>query len=364
MSAIHIVDWPTALEPGRGTILDAALRAGVPIPYQCRSGECGRCKCKLVKGSVRHDPYFPEAMSKGEEADGWVLACRARPTSDIEIDYRGRLGDRRMRPRCRAAKIEHRERLNADTVRLVLTTGEGPLPFAAGQYAKLRFGGLPARSYSMANLPGSRHLEFFIRAMPGGLVSGHVARHAAVGDAVEVEGPFGDAFLRPPDPPAIIAVAGGSGLAPMLAIARQATLNRVDCPFHLYFGVRGEADLFAPRALTRLSRQNPKLVLQVLLSEVEPGARRFRSGLPHEALVADFKDLSGVRVYAAGPPPMVAAVSETAKALGAAPEEVFSDPFTLAAREEAPGPGLVSRSLGMLAGSVLRQPTAEGRQRR
>jgi CDP-4-dehydro-6-deoxyglucose reductase/ferredoxin-NAD(P)+ reductase (naphthalene dioxygenase ferredoxin-specific) len=353
MTAVHIKDWPTPIEIRRGTILDAALKDGVPVPYQCRSGECGSCKCRVITGRVEHDAHLPEALSEHEKSDGWVLACRARPKTDVEIDYDGKLEFDTPPAQQRRARVQQHERLNAEIVRLVLTVEGAAMPFFAGQFARLRFGNLPPRSYSMANLPGDRHLEFFIREMPGGAVSGHVARHLSVGDPVDIEGPFGNAYLRKSNPAAIIAVAGGSGLAPMLSIAREATLNQIPCPLHLYFGVRSESDLFAPGALVQMSRQNPRMSVHVVLSEQTPGQNRFRGGFPHEAIASDFTDLSPALIYSAGPPPMVAAVAETALALGAQTDNIYSDPFTSEEAEELrPSVGVIARGLGLLGRSM------------
>jgi len=350
MTAVRIRDWPTPVEFRRGTLLDAALKGGVPVPYQCRSGECGSCKCRLLKGRVDHDSCLPEALSERERSDGWVLACRARPKTDVEVEYGGSLTAALPQPQHRKGRVEQCEKVAADTIRLLVTVKGGPLSFIAGQYVRLRFGLLPARSYSMANLPGGNTVEFFIREMPGGLVSGHIAEHVAEGDPVMIDGPHGHAYLRTEEPSLLIAAAGGSGLAPMLSIAREAAERGLNCPLHLYFGVRREADLFAADAFAELLTRQPGLNIHVVLSEPEIGRpTRFRSGFPHEALAADFDDLAGAHIYSAGPPPMVAAVTRTALRLGAETDNIRSDPFTPDQPiEEAPREGVVTRGLRLL----------------
>lgn len=327
MPAVHIRDWPGLLHLRRGTILDAALDGGVPVPFQCRSGQCGSCKCRLLRGLIEHDDHLPEALSESERTDGWVLACRARPKTDVEVDYAGKLDLESPAPRRRSARVAVRERLTADIHRLELALDGPPLPFRAGQFARLRFGRLPARSYSMANLPAAERLEFLVREVREGRVSGHIARQLSAGDRVRVEGPFGHAFLRTASPKTIVAAAGGSGLAPILAIAREATRRRIPCPLALYFGVRREADLFALSDLTRLGAQNPHLSIHLVLSEPPAAGYGHRSGLPHEAIAADFTDLELAQIYCAGPPPMVEAVAKTAQGLGAAAGNIHSDPF-------------------------------------
>ena len=347
MPAVHIREWPTPVESRRGTILDAALRGGVPVPHQCCSGQCGTCKCRLLKGRVKHDAFLPEALSDREVSDGWVLACRARPKTDVEVDYGGAL-DLAVPPRARhAATVKSCARLTDDIHHLVLTLDDPPLAFLAGQFVQLRFGDLPPRSYSMASLPGDEDLEFYIREMPGGKVSGHIARQLAVGDSVALEGPCGQAYLRAAGPAAIIAAAGGSGLAPILAIARDVARREIPCPFHLYFGVRRESDLFARSALEDLAAQNRRMTVHFVLSDQSPvlGTPQpgtLRHGLPHAAIAADFSDLSCAHVYSAGPPPMVDAVERAVLDLGSRAENVHSDPFTIG---QATAEGTVVRAI-------------------
>ncbi len=350
MPEVHIRDWPTPVQFHRGTILDAALRGGVPVPYQCCSGQCGSCKCRLLKGRVEHDDYLPEALSERERSDGWVLACRARPKTDVEIDYDGKLDLGVPVHQQRLARVECRERLTADIHRVVLALDGPPLPFLAGQFVRLRFGQLPPRNYSMANLPGDDRLEFFIREVPGGRVSGHVAQSLSLGDPVRIDGPCGNAYLRKSNPTAIIAAAGGSGLGPILSIARGAARSQMPCPVNLYFGVRRESDLFAVSALTELAERNFRMSLHIVLSDQSVEGDQFRMGLPHEAIAADFADLSRARIYCAGPPPMVEAVARTALALGAQAENIHSDPFTSDDQATTRGPvtRMISRGLTLL----------------
>ncbi|WP_282607557.1 2Fe-2S iron-sulfur cluster-binding protein [Pelagibius sp. Alg239-R121] len=355
MLVVHIRDWPTPVQFRRGTILDAALSGGVPVPYQCRSGQCGSCKCQLLEGEIEHDAYLPEALSERERSNGWVLACRARPKTDIKIDCKGRLEREEPVPIRVRARVERRERLTNDIIRLVLAQEDSSLLFKAGQFVKLRFAGLPPRSYSMASLSGHNHLEFYIREIADGRVSTHVARHLSIGDPVAIEGPYGAAYLRSSCTKVIIAAAGGSGLAPILAIAREATRNLMPCPLHLYFGVRRESDLFALSALAELAERNSRLSLHIVLSDQADGNTAFRTGFPNEAISLDFTDLSQAQVYSAGPPPMVSAVARTALALGAQTEHIYSDPFTNdQAAIEPPATSMITRGLKLLSRTLGR----------
>lgn len=179
-------------------------------------------------------------------------------------------------------------------VRILRVETESRLPFAAGQYARLRFGRLPARPYSMANRPDEPVLEFHVRIVHNGVVSGHVATRLRPGDAVTVEGPFGDAWLRDDGRP-IVAVAGSTGLGPIRSIVRTA-VGRDRRPARVYVGFRSEALVYGVRELARLAP------VEVVLSRPGGGTDR-RTGLVHEALADDLPGLAGAAIHAAGPRP-------------------------------------------------------------
>lgn len=328
MPTINITQWSTPVNCRRGSILDAALSSGVPYPHSCRSGECGSCKTLVLKGEVDHDPYDPSVLSDSERDAGLVLACRARPKTDVkvawlsDVDAASALPVRRLK-----ASVRSVEQVTHDIVRLRLGLGGKSLAFAAGQYARLCFTGLPPRPYSMANRPDEDELEFHIRRVPQGLVSRHVNSVLRVGDAIRVEGPFGDSYLREGHDGPIVLVAGGSGLAPVRSILRTAIQRMSVRPVHVYLGVRDECDVYGEEELVEFAASCPNIRTHIVLSEPTDFTAR-RTGFVHEALAADIPDLSGAKIYAAGPPPMVNGVVSMSLAHGASRDDVHSDPFT------------------------------------
>ena len=197
--------------------------------------------------------------------------------------------------------------------------------FRAGQYAKLGFGTLPPRDYSMANAPHEPLLEFHIRDLGDG-ASRYAVRRLALGETVAVEGPLGDAYLRPDHPGPIIAVAGGSGLAPMKSIVEAALHLGLTQDIRLYFGVRTERDLYLVDHFDQLAarRSNFRFVPVV----AEPlGASRWRTGVVGDAVLADIPDLSASKTYLAGPPPMVEAAIAQLRARGLPTADIHADPF-------------------------------------
>jgi naphthalene 1,2-dioxygenase ferredoxin reductase component len=213
------------------------------------------------------------------------------------------------------------------TVRLA---DDAVFDFRPGQFAKLGFGSLPPRSYSMATQPRQRHLVFHIRVLPDGLVSGHVASALRRGDSVTVHGPFGDAcWDAPPSDEPLLLLAGGTGLAPMLSVL-DAALADGQRPqrIHLYHGVRGEGDLYAGAPLRQLSRRKGFRFVPVYAQPKDAGLRAMHL---HQAVAEDFASLREARVYVCGPPPMVDAMKALAQERGAAPERIRADPFFAAA---------------------------------
>lgn len=331
MPLIHIEQWPQPVEAKRLRILEAALDAGVPFPHGCGSGECGSCKCELLEGDVNLDRFSPEALSAEEEARGLILACRSRPVGDVRVRWLARSVPL---PMVRLdARVLGIERAAHDVVMLrVALPAREAFPFRAGQYAKLRFGKLPARSFSMANAPGDRWLEFHIRVHEDGKVSPVVAAQLRPGDPVELRGPFGVAHWGGACNAPLLLVAGGTGLAPITSIL-DAALRDGQRPegIHLYHGVRAPRDLYAGEVLAARAQSLGFRFVPVFSEEPMSGAR---AGFVHEAVAEDFADLSGALIHMAGPPPMVEAMKALALRRGAAEERILADPFTMAEPEK------------------------------
>jgi CDP-4-dehydro-6-deoxyglucose reductase/ferredoxin-NAD(P)+ reductase (naphthalene dioxygenase ferredoxin-specific) len=309
------------------TILDAALSAGLDYPCSCQSGNCGACKSVLVSGEVDLLPYSEFALTDEERAAGLILACRAMPESDCEVAYLEPdevAAHPQRKLACRVVELDDATH-DIKRVRLAVEQG-GPFTFSAGQYARVTFDGLPARDFSMANRPDDPVLEFHIRAVSGGAVSQFVARGLKRGDTVRVEGPFGVAYLREAHTGPVLALAGGSGLAPIRSIVERALQAGMRQPIHLYLGVRDERDVYLEAHFRELAARHPNLRFDVVLSEPSEPTRR-RTGFLADAIAADHPTLDGAKVYLAGPPVMVETCVAAAERLGARKENCHADAF-------------------------------------
>ena len=360
MPKLTIRQWPLPIDTGKATILDAALDSGVPFPHGCRTGECGACKCLLLSGDVAMKNYDSEVLPAAEKSAGFVLACRAKPRSDVHVAWLGGTVAVDLPVRRLSAQVTNVEQVSPIIKRLYLWPEE-PLQFAAGQFARLTFAELPARAYSMASTPGEEVLEFHVRMIPGGRVSAHIENDLKVGDRVQIEGPYGSAHLRPEDDSPLVLVAGSSGLAPAKSIARTALDSRPDRRVHLYFGVRSEAHVYDEKELQVLVSRYKNLRVDTVLSEPEGDTAR-RTGNLAEVLASDLDAHRNAQFYMAGPPEMVSAVSQRVAELGIGREQIHADPFHVTAQDGAAEarPGNFNKLLdgvrGLLSVGRLRHP--------
>ena len=330
---------PLAVEMGR-TILETALAEGVPYPHGCRSGNCGACKSRLLAGEIDLLPHSEYALTADERAAGLVLACRSVPWSAVEITWLDE-GEAVSHPiRILACRVIAAERMTHDIrrIRLEVMSG-GPYVFSAGQYASVAFSGLPARDYSMANVPADPVLEFHVRHVPGGVSSSYALEGLSVGEEVRVEGPFGSSWLRENHEGLILCLAGGSGLAPIKSIVEQALAAGFAHGIRLYHGVRDERDLYLEDRFRALAAANADLRYTPVLSEPgSPTARR--TGFLHDVMKADIAEcgdgyLEKARAYLAGPPPMVEAAADCLETAGVPPDRIHADAFYTEAEQAA-----------------------------
>ncbi|WP_439273353.1 2Fe-2S iron-sulfur cluster-binding protein [Pseudochrobactrum sp. HB0163] len=313
--------------PAGGTILETALKQGIAYPHGCRSGRCGSCKSRLISGEVDLLPHTRFSLTEEERSQGLILACRAQPLTDCKVAWLDEAEEADFPVRTYRTHVIAIDEATHDIsrIRLEVEAG-GTVPFRAGQYAHLTFNGVPARDYSMANQPGRTCLEFHIRHVPGGATSGHVANSLKIGDEVLVRAPLGSSFLRENHTGPILAVAGGSGLAPIKSIVEAALAGGLRQPVHLYFGARTERDLYLVEHFSLLASNYDNLRFIPVLSQVSH-SDHFRTGLVTDAIVSDIQDLDGWKAYMAGPPAMIDTAGILLRELGLRNEDIHADVF-------------------------------------
>lgn len=312
---LHIQPLDRTIDVAPGANLLAVLREhGVPISYSCTAGRCGTCRCKVVDGHI-----------DGAEAGQTVLACTSVVAGDCSIEI-PEPDEVILHPaRVLKATVSALDRVTHDIVRLRLRAAR-PLEYSPGQYATLQFTPQHVRPYSMAGLPGDEELEFHIRLVKDGLVSGYVDRELKLGDAVRVSGPLGTSYLRTKHEGPMLCVAGGTGLAPVLAIVRGALESGMRNDIHVYFGVRSARDVYCTELLSGLAERYRNLKVHVVVAEGKADPS-MRSGIVTEAVARDWSSLEGWRAYLCGAPPMVDAATLVVRERGIDTDHIYADAF-------------------------------------
>ena len=317
-------------------ILAAGIRQGIGLPYGCKDGACGSCKCKLVSGNVTHGPHQEKALSAAEEAAGYILTCCGVAQSDVVIESRqvteaGAFPIKKM-----PVRVISLERASQDVIvmRLQLPAAD-TFQFHAGQYVEFLLRDGDRRSYSMANAPhtqsASPQVELHVRHMPGGKFTDHVFGAMKEKDILRVEGPYGSFFLREDSDKPMVLLASGTGFAPIKAIVEHMRHKGITRPATLYWGGRRPADLYQSAWIEAQLAAMPNLRYVPVISDALPDdAWTGRIGFVHRAVVEDTPDLSGHEVYACGAPIVVESAKRDYMAAGLPEEAFFADSFTSA----------------------------------
>ena len=320
------------------TILEAALREGFSLPYGCRNGACGACKGKVLAGELDYGQHSPTALKDEEKAQGRALFCRARPLSDMSIEAKEIGAAKDIVVKTLPCRVEKLEKLADDVMRVkIKLPASERLQFLAGQYVDFQLKNGRARSYSLANPPhDDALLELHIRHVPGGLFTDQVFSTLKERDILRLKGPLGSFFIREDADKPMIFIAGGTGFAPVKGMLEHAFAAHMDREMVLYWGVRSLKDLYLAELPQQWQAERPNFTFIPVLSDPGPGdAWTGRTGFVHEAVLADFADLSGYQVYACGAPAMVDAARDTfTRTRGLPEDEFFADAFVYAADAE------------------------------
>ena len=314
------------------TVLAAAIRQGVGLPYGCKNGACSSCKGKLVAGSVQHRPHQQSALPEAEEAAGVILMCCAVPHSDLQLEAREVAGSSDYPVKKMPSRVTSLDQVAPDVavIKLQLPASE-KLAYRAGQYLDFMLRDGKRRSYSIASAPGADGpLELHIRHLPGGLFTEQVFTTMKERDILRFEAPLGTFFLREDSAKPMLLLASGTGFAPLKAIVEQMIVLGSSRPMVLYWGGRRPPDLYMDALCRAWAATLPHFRYVPVLSEPQPDDQwPGRTGFVHRAVMDDLPDLSGYQVYACGAPVMVASAQRDFVNQCALPaDEFYADAFT------------------------------------
>lgn len=317
-------------------ILRAAAEQGVQLMHGCKEGQCAACKSFVLEGEdIELDSYSTFALPDYEKDEGSTLLCRAHAYEDLVIEllnYDEEIIRSGLPLRKGVAEVVANEAVTHDLRHLVLKLLEPEeIKFFPGQYLDIMIPGTEeSRSYSMANVPGREgHFEFVIKVYPDGQFSEFLATGVAIGDRLQVEGPFGTFTLRESRTCPLVFVGGGAGLAPVLGLLRSMADRGVDRPAVFYYGARQQRDLCFEKELRELEERLPDFRFVPALSEpAADGDWTGEVGLITDVVTRCEPDLKGRDAYVCGPPPMVDAAIPMLQALGVGEQNIFYDKFT------------------------------------
>jgi CDP-4-dehydro-6-deoxyglucose reductase len=327
---------------GGEAILPAAIRQGIGMPYGCKDGACGSCKCKKLEGVVIHGTHQSKALSAEEEAAGYILTCCGVPQTDVVIESRQVTDESAFPVRKMPSRVLSLEKKSHDVmvIRLQLPAND-TMRYHAGQYIEFILRDGSRRSYSMANAPHTLvkselptptgpSVELHIRHMPGGKFTDHVFTAMKEKEILRVEGPYGSFYLREDSDKPMILLASGTGFAPIKAVIEHMQFKGIDRAAILYWGGRRPADLYLDDWVKTKLTEMPNLKYVPVISNALPEDNwTGRTGFVHRAVMEDFPDMSGLQVYACGAPIVVdSARAEYSGVAKLSPDDFFADSFT------------------------------------
>jgi len=314
-------------------LLAAAIRSGIGLPYGCKDGACGSCKCKKIEGTVIHGPHQLKALSHEEEAAGFILTCCGVAHSDIVIESRQVTDESAFPVKKMPTRLNSFAKASNDVmvIRLQLPAAD-VFKYHAGQYVEFLLRDGDRRAYSMANAPHTQaenpSVELHIRHMPGGKFTDHVFGAMKEKEILRIEGPFGSFYLREDSSKPMVLLASGTGFAPVKAMIEHMQFKRITRPAVLYWGGRRPADLYMNDWVMARVAEMPNLRYVPVVSDALPeDAWTGRTGFVHKAVLEDMADLSAHQVYACGAPIVVDSAQSDFIAAGLPADEFFADSF-------------------------------------
>lgn len=328
------------------SILDAAIAAGINLPYGCKNGACGSCKVLFNQGNIQHS--YDNSTVKLAQSEGSILLCCAKLSSDIVITAHVSPLNTAYPVKKLPSRIINITRISEDIaiIKLQLPLAE-TIQFKAGQYLEIILKDGSRRAYSIATAPHQlthspiNQIELHIRHMPGGLftdalfeIAGSQLPFFKEKDIIRIEIPQGTFYLRDADQDkpnqAMIMLASGTGFAPIQSIIEHSLAIQSTRPIHLYWGGRQLKDLYAHELALSWEKQYAHIHYVPVLSESTTDSNwHGRTGLVHQAVVNDYPNLSQYQVYACGSPIMVSRAQSTFTTDCKLPiEAFFADSFT------------------------------------
>ena len=314
-------------------LLAAAIRNGIGLPYGCKDGACGSCKCKKLEGTIVQGTHQLKALSVDEAEQGFILTCCATAMSDVVIESRNVTDESAFPIKKMPTRVASLAKASPDVMLLRLQLPAADVfKYHAGQYVEFLLRDGARRAYSMANAPHSQaetpQVELHIRHTPGGKFTDHVFGPMKEKEILRIEGPFGSFYLREDSTKPMVMLASGTGFAPIKAMVEHMQFKGITRPAVLYWGGRRPADLYMHDWVLAKVAEMPNLRYVPVVSDALPeDAWAGRTGFVHNAVLQDLPDLSGHQVYACGAPIVVDSAQAAYTQAGLPDDEFYADSF-------------------------------------
>jgi CDP-4-dehydro-6-deoxyglucose reductase len=313
------------------SVLNAALRQGVMLPYSCKNGTCGSCKGRLESGEVHYPFHPPLALTREEIGEGCALLCQAEPIEDLVIRAREIEAVRDIHVRKMPARVIEKTLLAPDVMRIKIKLPKAQrLQFLAGQYLEILLPEGKRRAFSIASSPQSEdEIELHIRHVEGGGFTGWVFDELNERDILRLEAPLGTFFVRndKTERPMIM-MGGGTGFAPLKSMIEDLLSHNDKRSLHLFWGVRNHAELYMHEQAQQWADENDHIQYSIALSEPHSGDPTDSfNGFVHQAVLEQYANLSNFDIYMSGPPAMIDAGRSAFLENGAERRRLFFDSF-------------------------------------
>ena len=308
------------------TIMDAAYKARINLPSDCRDGACGTCKSFCISGEFDPGDFIDDAMTEDELDRGYLLTCQSEPESDMVIEVPATSEMAKTSAAEFKATISDLRHHSDSTVAFSLyVENRDDLAFLPGQYMNLQVPGTSeVRSYSFSSGTQDDHASFMVRITPNGAMSDYLSQRAKVGDELTMTGPYGSFFLRAPQRRMLL-LAGGTGLAPLLSMLEKMVTDDITQPVHLIYGVSNDIDVVGLDLLDAYTEKLPNFTYSYCVSHPE----QHHENIGYVTSFITDEHLAGgdVDVYLCGPPAMVNAVEGWFKDQGITPANFYFERF-------------------------------------
>ncbi|MNS37300.1 2-halobenzoate 1,2-dioxygenase electron transfer component [compost metagenome] len=291
------------------TVAETAYRVGINIPLDCADGACGTCKCKMRSGSFDAGDYIEEALSDEEAAAGFALACQVRPESDLVVDILASSAACKVKSTAVTTVIKELNKLSSEIYQLKLQASDNSsFEFLPGQYVNIEVPGTTlTRSYSFSSQPGTTEGEFLIKLVPGGLMSSYLKDLATEGTELNIVTPLGSFYLRDVQRE-LIFIAGGTGIAPFMAMLEKLKAENNTTPVHLFYGATTGENVVELERLKAFSEIMPLKIFTCTSDEVAEGHDK---GFVTQWINKEILGETAYDIYICGPNAMVEAVKST-----------------------------------------------------